>query len=170
MIIGISGKMGSGKDTIADYLAFKHGFKKVSFANELKIMCMKYFGFTEEEVFQTKPPEVRKALQGAGAMMRSIDPDFWINKLGAKTRDVPANFVISDVRYLNEAVYVQKYLGFLIRVERPGNPMIVSDEAKNHLSETELDDYFYFDGKIQNDGSTLELFNKVDLFVGRMKN
>ena len=36
MIIGICGLIGSGKDTIADYLIRKHNFQKISFADKLK--------------------------------------------------------------------------------------------------------------------------------------
>ena len=36
MIIGICGFIGSGKDTIADYLVNLHHFRKESFANSLK--------------------------------------------------------------------------------------------------------------------------------------
>ena len=36
MIIGITGLIGSGKDTIADYLTTHHGFKRISFAASLK--------------------------------------------------------------------------------------------------------------------------------------
>ena len=36
MIIGICGLIGSGKDTIADYLVEQHNFQKMSFADKLK--------------------------------------------------------------------------------------------------------------------------------------
>ena len=36
MIIGLSGNIGSGKDTIANYLVDKYNFRKVSFASKLK--------------------------------------------------------------------------------------------------------------------------------------
>ena len=36
MIIGITGKKGVGKDTLADYLVKEHGFVKLSFAKYLK--------------------------------------------------------------------------------------------------------------------------------------
>ena len=36
MIIGITGLISSGKDTIADYLTTYQGFKRISFAASLK--------------------------------------------------------------------------------------------------------------------------------------
>jgi len=36
MIIGVCGFIGSGKDTIADYLTNFHGYRRESFANSLK--------------------------------------------------------------------------------------------------------------------------------------
>jgi len=43
MILGISGKMGAGKDTIADVLVSKHGFTKLSFATAIKEICSNVF-------------------------------------------------------------------------------------------------------------------------------
>lgn len=51
MIIGISGKAGSGKDTLADILVRKHGFVKVALADPMKRFCMELFGFTEEQLW-----------------------------------------------------------------------------------------------------------------------
>ncbi len=39
MIIGIFGKKGHGKDTIADYLVDNYNFHKLSYAEPIKKIC-----------------------------------------------------------------------------------------------------------------------------------
>lgn len=51
MIIGVSGNAGSGKDTIADYLVERHGFKKVAFADPMKRFCKEVFDFSDEQLW-----------------------------------------------------------------------------------------------------------------------
>lgn len=60
MIIGISGKAGSGKDTLADTLVDDHGFVKVALADPMKRFCMEVFDFTEEQLWG--PSEKRNAI------------------------------------------------------------------------------------------------------------
>lgn len=50
-IIGISGTMGVGKDTSADVLVSKFGFVKVSLADEMKRICKRVFGFSDEQLW-----------------------------------------------------------------------------------------------------------------------
>lgn len=50
MIISLSGRAGSGKDTAADYLVSNYGFKKLSWAKNIKEMCKKAFNLSEEQV------------------------------------------------------------------------------------------------------------------------
>ena len=45
MIIGVCGFIGSGKDTIADYLTNFHGFRRESFAGSLKDAVAQVFGW-----------------------------------------------------------------------------------------------------------------------------
>ena len=45
MIIGVCGFIGSGKDTIADYLTNFHGFRRESFASTLKDAVAQVFGW-----------------------------------------------------------------------------------------------------------------------------
>lgn len=51
IIIGISGKAGSGKDTVASYLVNSYNFKQVSFATHVKNFCFNVFGFTEKQLW-----------------------------------------------------------------------------------------------------------------------
>lgn len=47
-IIGITGLIGSGKDTIADYLITSHSFKRLSFASSLKDAVSAVFGWNRD--------------------------------------------------------------------------------------------------------------------------
>ena len=51
MIIGISGKKRSGKDTISDYLIQEYKFIKYGFADPIKDIAKIIFGFTEEQLY-----------------------------------------------------------------------------------------------------------------------
>ena len=47
-IISVSGFIGSGKDTIADYLVTEFGFKRLSFAGTLKDAVAAIFGWDRD--------------------------------------------------------------------------------------------------------------------------
>ena len=52
MLLGLSGKALSGKDTVADYILSSYGWhRKVGFASNLKEACMNIFGLSEYLVF-----------------------------------------------------------------------------------------------------------------------
>lgn len=51
MIVGVCGRAGSGKDTIADILVRNHGFVKVAFADPLKRVCRDIFDFSYEQLW-----------------------------------------------------------------------------------------------------------------------
>ena len=68
------------------------------------------------------------------------DSDFWI---------------VSDVRYKNEADELLSRGALLIRINRE------SDNSDMHKSEVDLDSYDKFSYIIENDGSLEDLYNKV---------
>lgn len=82
------GKAGSGKDTIADMLA-ERGFVRVAFADEIKRACMRWWGFTREQMFgpserraemppSGRGPTGRKAGQHVGTeVARALDEMLW---------------------------------------------------------------------------------------------
>jgi hypothetical protein len=51
MILGISGKAGSGKDTVADFILEHEGFIKISLADPIKRFAMDVWDFSEKQMF-----------------------------------------------------------------------------------------------------------------------
>jgi hypothetical protein len=51
VILGMVGRAGSGKDTIADLLVYHHGFVKVALADPLKRICRNVYGFTDDQLW-----------------------------------------------------------------------------------------------------------------------
>jgi dephospho-CoA kinase len=171
MIVGISGKAQSGKDTIGEYLVKKHGFIRIASADALKRIAMRTFNWDGE-----KDAKGRKFLQDLATAVRGYDPDFWINitfkeierqnkeenNVYSATYRKDKNFVITDVRYKNEADYLMRAGAILMRIERAGI------ELFDHESETQLDSYENFDCRIYNNGSIEELETKTSNYLKRI--
>lgn len=167
MIIGLSGKAKSGKDTLADYLVQNYGFIKVAFADELKLMCASNFNLSNEQLYGTlkdvkdynynKTP--REILQGTGRFYRSINIDFWVNKCLDKLL-LTKNYIISDVRLDNEYAAIKKLNGKIVRIKRD-NVLRGYVSNSNDISETDLDNH-NFDLTIDNNGTLIDLYNKID--------
>lgn len=138
-LIGVAGKAGAGKDTLADALVKYAGFFKASFALPIKIEGMVKMGFTRSEVFDTKPQYVRSWLQSHGAAQRRTAPDYWIRQLDPLIRD-KERVVIADVRYPNEVEYVHSRGGHVVRVLHAGRPYALDGTPEAlHESEVALD-------------------------------
>ena len=65
------------------------------------------------------------------------------------------NWIITDLRYKNEAKFIKNKSGILIRVNRG------IDKKNTHISERDLDDYKEWDYIIDNNGTIEELIDKV---------
>ena len=84
------------------------------------------------------------------------------------TREIEqSKWIITDVRFPNEAQAIKDRGGIVIRVKRPldrlGNsklPKLKHTSVTQHPSETALDDYD-FDYVIENEGSIDELIQKI---------
>lgn len=155
MILGISGKSQAGKDTIGSYLVKEHGFYRVASADALKRIARNIFGWDS-----VKDEKGRKFLQDLGCAVRGYNENFWIDQtLWDIVRQQRAcesmNFVITDVRFLNEAAILKEKGVLLWRVERQGVPIL------DHQSETELDSYADFDLRLDNSGTIQDLEAKV---------
>ena len=159
-IVGISGKAGSGKDFISQNIFVPYGYVQFSFAWHFKVWLVAKGLATHEEVFITKPPHVRKLLQEEGTERGRMvyGENVWCHAAGEWMRVLAENsglrkFIVPDVRFPNEVEYIKSLGGKVYRIHAPIRTSMntLTDEARNHISETALDDYTRFDGIIFND-------------------
>ena len=145
MIIGICGFIGSGKDTVADYLVNFHEFRRESFANTLKDAVSAVFGW-DRILLEGRTKEAREwreqvdlwwanrlglpdltprwILQfwGTEVCRKSFHDDIWIASVENKLRNSKDNVVISDCRFPNEIQSIKNAGGLVIRVSRGNEP------------------------------------------------
>jgi len=146
MIIGICGFIGSGKDTVADYLVNFHEFRRESFASTLKDAVAAVFGW-DRTLLEGRTKEAREwreqidpwwasrldmptltprwVLQywGTEVCRRSFHDDIWIASLENKLRNSKDNVVISDCRFPNEIKSIKESGGKIVWVKRGELPV-----------------------------------------------
>lgn len=167
MIIGLSGYAQSGKDTVAKYLVEHHGFERIAFADKIRELLyemnpiisivasepMYLRGRVDRDGWDVakQSDEVRRLLQELGVGARKVFGDnHWVVE-AFKNLDKEKNYVVTDVRFQNEADFVKAFSGKLWRVERSG-----VNAVNGHVSEHDLDNW-EFDGYIHNNASIEDL-------------
>lgn len=149
MIIGISGKRGVGKTSLANYICKSFKFTKLSFAEELKELAKSIFPFTEvdlnsvtrkEKRFKEFEFSPREFMTNFGDFIRYHDKDYWVKKAISKCESNKLDYIFDDVRFENEAEAIRAIGGKLIRIERyeKHNPY---GKNLDISSETSLDKY-----------------------------
>jgi len=167
-IVGFGYKQGVGKDTAAELLCKQHTFINVKYADKLKELCASLFGWPRdmledptfketEDNFWSITPRLAMQLVGTDAMRNNLRNDIWVKSLELKIQQGRANtcFVITDVRFPNEADAIHEWGGKVFRIDRPDYTGGV------HASETALDGYNKWDGVIDNFGSISDLHTAV---------
>ena len=112
---------------------------------------------------------IRQLLQKFGTEVgRNISSNLWVDALmndyiKAKSDGYEEDWIVTDVRFQNEANAIRENGGILIRINRNTG---LND---THISETALDDYKDFDLVIDNNGTLDELIDKVYNFMKEFK-
>jgi hypothetical protein len=121
---------------------------------------------TERELKERDIPAIgasyRKMAQMLGTEWgREIDPNFWLKITEAKVKYIneidSGAIVISDVRFPNEAAWVQSQGGMIWKIIRPG-----VESVREHASEA-LVNQLPYDWVIDNRGSIADLGDAVDV-------
>jgi len=164
MIIGLSGYAKVGKDEVAQILVKKYGFKRIAFADPIRELLLEINpilanGYHLKTIINEEgwtlaknKEEVRRLLQELGVGARQVlGDDVWVVAALRKMENFKENYVITDVRFENEAVMVRQLGGEIWRIQRPGIQAV-----NNHVSELEMDGY-KFDRVLRNEGTLEEL-------------
>lgn len=168
--IALSGKMRSGKDTVARHLVEVHGFEKFAFSDRLKEVAASLFGARETG-------KNRALLQELGWRMCQVDRAVWVKNVIDRI-PLTLDVVVSDLRFPIE-YYALRGLDFcMVRVSigeveqwrrivgtDPGMPAELLGDA----SETALDLGWRWDYVLDGGVGLAELFQCVNLIVEELK-
>jgi hypothetical protein len=186
VLIGISGRKFHGKTTIGDYLEKKYGFIQLAFGDKVKKVCQiafefddaqlygnekdketvdQYWGHSPRELFQKVGTELFR--NRLSELCENITDDIWIRAIDIKLQKLRASgynkFVISDVRFPNEHMYIKKKAGDTWKVINP-KKLIDNNHANSkpeHPSEA-LVDTLVCDVNLINDSSLDNLYQLID--------
>jgi hypothetical protein len=144
MLIGLSGFIGAGKDTVANMLVKNYGFVKLSFASNLKDAASIMFGWPREllegDTIQSrtfretvdeewskilkKPnftPRLALQLLGTEAGRKVFGDDIWVYSTLFEAKK-HKNVVVADCRFPNEANAIKQHDGFVWNIRREPVP------------------------------------------------
>lgn len=155
ILIGLAGRAGAGKDTAAHHLVQHHGFVQAAFAsviNDMAAVLLEAFGgdyaalherHLKEQPLHRMPgrPSARQIKQQLGDIGRAWAPDFWVQALAQQlgmdalpvSSPVHDRIVISDVRFPNEAAWIARHGGLLLRLRRPQAEPVRAHGSEDHV-------------------------------------
>lgn len=187
ILLGLTGLKNSGKDTVAAYLIKEYGYERRAFADKLKQSAAAIFGINPSEFETLKNDEnarvrietldagdvkvlagmsVREFLQRYGTESHRdiFGNNFWVDQVlpvGGYYAD--RDIVITDVRYVGEALRFQQLRGYVIRVVRDKNAPV--DQHSSEMHQAAID----ADYELDNSGTIKDIPEKVDRMLKELR-
>ena len=179
-LIGLSGKLGCGKNYIAEkviapYFKDKYNILIIGFGDQVKNeLYARDLDLTYDLLYDHKTFVSRKKLQEYATEngRDKYNKDMWIRGLDmqietfCKRSPKECLIIICDVRFVNEAEYIKNQNGILIRILSPcrtelrywqeSTNEIEYKKISTHFSEIDLDNYD-FNYLIKNDKNELNI-------------
>lgn len=186
MLIGFSGKKGSGKSYFADYLVNNKLFIKLSFASPLKEITKILFNLSDEDVkdpikkelinpkFNASPRELMQWL-GTDIMREEFNKKFnysgsiWIDSVKDKVKTLLDNnkdVVIDDVRFQNEVDMIHSLGGIVINL-RNNLDNTLNNSTSTHSSENQKLTFNYEFVNDKSYSNTYDIYLNLDLLINK---
>ena len=186
MLIGFSGKKGSGKSFFADYLVNNKLFIKLSFASPLKEITKILFNLSDEDVkdpikkelinhkFNASPRELMQWL-GTDIMREEFNKKFnysgsiWIDNVKDKVKTLLDNnkdVVIDDVRFQNEVDMIHSLGGIVINL-RNDLDNTLNNSTSTHSSENQKLTFNYEFVNDKSYSNTYDIYLNLDLLFNK---
>lgn len=169
-IIGLIGKRGSGKNTVAE----------VAKGLDASVVEMALGDFVKDEVAKAidhshvwvdeHKEQLRPLLQVWGTEWRRnlCDENYWLRRLAEQLNTVPDESIVfvTDLRFANEVQFIRDRGGVVVKVERPTLMDRAPETVDLHCSELNMD-RFKVDAKFMNNGTSREAIRKgVESLIG----
>ena len=176
-VIGITGKIGSGKNAVSNYLVKEFGFKSVNIGDLVRTESKK----RNLKLNRKNLSKISKELTD------KFGEDYWSERAVKKIKQMKGNkFVINGIRRLEDYKQISKafksfkfymvYAKPKTRFERmknrsrPGDPKTYVQFKKQEKNESKLYSNFnstlkHVDGKIDNNKSINELHKNIDSII-----
>lgn len=186
MLIGFSGKKGSGKSFFADYLVNNKLFIKLSFASPLKEITKILFNLSDEDVkdpikkelinpkFNASPRELMQWL-GTDIMREEFNKKFnysgsiWIDSIKDKVKTLLDNnkdVVIDDVRFQNEVDMIHSLGGIVINLHNDLDNTL-NNSTSTHSSENQKLTFNYEFVNDKSYSNTYDIYLNLDLLFNK---
>jgi hypothetical protein len=178
-ILAITGRLQSGKSTLAHLLETRHGYKICDFADPLKQMIaalLRLQGMTEDDIYERlygskkelPCPELsgrsaRHAMQTLGTEWRDlIDTNLWVDVWRHRIENL-SKVVVADMRFPHELDQVRSLGGKVISIIRGEDSTFASlHNSEQHIARLTAD----ADLVIVNDMTPNDMLRQVQNFFG----
>lgn len=181
LLIGLTGPAGAGKDTVAAYLEANYAFAAIALADPIGDMLGALLQhvdvdgawMVERALKEERLPIIGKSYRELAQTLgtewgRQLDPELWLRIAEYRINQRLAagdNVVLTDVRFPNEAAWLARAGGHLVRLVREplALPAVRTHESEQHHAHLEAG------FQIRNTSTQSWLYDQIDELMGTLR-